>query len=118
MRYGDSAAVMKVAWLVIDKYRDAKAQTATTSATKPIAIWASFESSTLSFSISAQPLSVRRGASAQPQRHEQLALGRHGRRIRPSRDNSGSATWPPRSTSTAGAKAIPPSQKLPRITLR
>jgi hypothetical protein len=39
MRYGDSAAVMNVAWLVIDKYRDAKAQPATTSATKPIAVW-------------------------------------------------------------------------------
>ena len=39
MRYGESAAVMNVAWLVIDKYRDAKAQPATTSATKPIAVW-------------------------------------------------------------------------------
>ncbi len=39
MRYGDSAAVTNVAWLVIDKYRDAKAQPAATSATKPIAVW-------------------------------------------------------------------------------
>ena len=39
MRYGDSAAVITVAWLVIDKYRNAKAQPAITSATKPIAVW-------------------------------------------------------------------------------
>jgi hypothetical protein len=38
MRYGDSAAVMKVTWLVIDKYRDVKAQPATTSATRPMAV--------------------------------------------------------------------------------
>jgi hypothetical protein len=39
MRYGDSAAVITVAWLVIDKYRNAKVQPAITSATKPIAVW-------------------------------------------------------------------------------
>ena len=39
IRYGDSAAVITVAWLVIDKYRNAKAQPAITSATKPIAVW-------------------------------------------------------------------------------
>jgi hypothetical protein len=38
MRYGDSAAIINVAWLVIDKYREAKAQPATTSAMKPIAV--------------------------------------------------------------------------------
>jgi hypothetical protein len=38
MRYGDSAAVINVAWLVIDKYRDAKAQHAMTKATKPMAV--------------------------------------------------------------------------------
>ena len=31
--------MMNTTWLVIDKYRDAKAQPATTSATKPIAVW-------------------------------------------------------------------------------
>jgi hypothetical protein len=39
MRYGDSAAVITVAWLVIDKYRNAKVQPAITSATKPTAVW-------------------------------------------------------------------------------
>ena len=39
MRNGDNAAVITVAWLVIDKYRNAKAQPAITSATKPIAVW-------------------------------------------------------------------------------
>jgi hypothetical protein len=38
MRYGDSTAVINVAWFVIDKYRDAKAQPATASATKPTAV--------------------------------------------------------------------------------
>src|ERR1700687_5037805 len=39
MRYGDRAAVINVAWLVIGKYRDAKAQPAIASAMKPIAVW-------------------------------------------------------------------------------
>jgi hypothetical protein len=39
MRYGDSTAVINVAWLVIDKYRDAKAHPAIASAPKPIAVW-------------------------------------------------------------------------------
>jgi hypothetical protein len=39
MRYGDSAAVITVGWLVIDKYRDAKAQPAIASAMEPIAVW-------------------------------------------------------------------------------
>ena len=39
MRYGDSAAVITVTWLVIDKYRNAKAQPAIMSATKPITVW-------------------------------------------------------------------------------
>jgi hypothetical protein len=38
MRYGDSAAVINVAWLVIGKYRDAKAQPAIASAMRPIAV--------------------------------------------------------------------------------
>jgi hypothetical protein len=39
MRYGDSAAAITVTWLVIDKYRNAKAQPAITSATRPVAVW-------------------------------------------------------------------------------
>ena len=42
MTYGDSAAMINTAWLVIDTYRDAKAQPAIASATKPIAVWGTF----------------------------------------------------------------------------
>jgi hypothetical protein len=38
MRYGDSATVINMAWLVIDKYRDAKAQHAMARATQPMAV--------------------------------------------------------------------------------
>jgi hypothetical protein len=46
MRHGDSAAVINVAWLVIDKYRDAKAQHATARATRPMAVLVILASST------------------------------------------------------------------------
>ena len=39
MRYGERAAVINTAWLVIGKYRDAKAQPATANATRPVPVW-------------------------------------------------------------------------------
>ena len=72
MRYGDSAAVINVAWLVIGKYRDAKAQPATTSATKPIAVWGILLIFDTIVHYLSSALSVRRGAPAQPPSHERL----------------------------------------------
>jgi hypothetical protein len=61
MRYGDSAAVITVAWLVIDKYRIAKVQPAITSATKPIAVWGTLR---IFDNIVQYPSSARRQSAA------------------------------------------------------
>ena len=39
IRYGEKVAVNNTTWLVIGKYRDAKAKPATANATRPMAVW-------------------------------------------------------------------------------
>ncbi len=68
MGYGDSAAVITVASFVIDKYRNAKAQPAITSATKPIAVWGTLRIFDNIVQYPSSALVGMRGAQAQLQR--------------------------------------------------
>jgi hypothetical protein len=61
MRYGDNAAVIIVGWLVIDKYREAKAQSAITSAKKPITVRATLRIFANIAQYPSQPISATRG---------------------------------------------------------